>query len=223
MGSSMWSWLGRRVEAEVLEIALKHARKVVEAAAAAEKLFREYASGNAPASEAARAEVFRAESEADDVKREAIRLMSEGLIHPIDREELIRLILTVDDVAAYLKGAARRAGMVGPELIDEGVRALAAEMASRVRAQAEKLYTAVEVIRRDPKKALTLADEVERIEEEVDEVRAQALAKVLEFCDRCERMSACIIAKEIVDSIENASDRCEDSADVIRSIALMRA
>ena len=223
MGSSMWSWLGRRVEAEVLEIALKHVRKVVEAAQAAERLFRAYAEGDAPAADAARAEVFRAESEADDIKREAIRLMSEGFIHPIDREELIRLILTVDDIAAYLKGAARRAGMVPPDSIDKGVRALAADMASRVRASAERLLEAVEVIRKDPKKALALADEVERIEEEVDDIRAQALAKVLEFCDACDRMSACLIAKEIVDSIENASDRCEDAGDVIRSIALLRA
>ena len=223
MGSSMWSWLGRRVEAEVLEIALKHVRKVVEAAVAGERLFRAYADGDVGAAEAAKADVFRAESEADDIKREAIRLMSEGFIHPIDREELIRLILTVDDIAAYLKGAARRAGMVPPDRIDKGIRALAADMASRVRAAAERLVEAVAVLRKEPRKALSLADEVERIEEEVDEVRAQALAKVLEFCDKCEVMSACLIAKEIIDSIENASDRCEDAGDVIRSIALMRA
>lgn len=223
MGASMWSWLGRRVEAEVLEIALKHTGKVVEVAKAAEKLFRAYADGDASAAEAAKAEVFKAESEADDIKREAIRLMSEGLIHPIDREELIRLILTVDDIAAYLKGAARRAGMMGPESINKEIRVMAADMASKTRVAAEKLLEAVSIIRSDPKKALALADEVERIEEDVDDMRAQALAKVFEFCDKCEKISACLIAKEIIDSIENATDRCEDASDVIRSIALLRA
>ena len=67
---------------------------------------------------------------------------------------------------------------------------------------------------------MKIADKIEALEEEVDEIRVMGLAKVLEWCDKT-GPSACIIAKEAVDSIENAEDRCEDVADVIRSIALL--
>jgi len=33
--------------------------------------------------------------------------------------------------------------------------------------------------------------------------------------------SNCILVREIITTIENAADRCEDAADVLRSIALL--
>ncbi len=79
--------------------------------------------------------------------------------------------------------------------------------------------TTITRLAKDPRRALEVANSVERIEEEVDEIRMKALEKVLEWCDRA-KVSSCIICKEVVDSLENASDKCEDVADVIRGIAL---
>ncbi len=161
------------------------------------------------------------EGEADKIKRLIIKELSSGFIHPIDREELIRLILTNDDIATYLKAASRRAILVDPKLIDEEIKDYIIEMSKRVVESVKKLEEAVLVITLKPSRSLELADEVERLEEEVDEIRIKALAKILEFCDKT-KTSLCIIAKDIVDSLENSEDRCEDAADVIRSIAVLK-
>ncbi|MEM4601170.1 MAG: DUF47 family protein, partial [Sulfolobales archaeon] len=65
-----------------------------------------------------------------------------------------------------------------------------------------------------------LANKVESLEEEVDDIRHEVFREVLKFCDSS-RSSKCMLTKEIMDSIENAADRCEDVADVLRSIALL--
>jgi len=53
--------------------------------------------------------VFESERKADDIKRRIIRELSEEFVHPIDREELIRLILATDDIATFAKEASRMA------------------------------------------------------------------------------------------------------------------
>ena len=161
------------------------------------------------------------EGEADKIKRLIIKELSSGFIHPIDREELIRLILTNDDIATYLKAASRRAILVDPRLIDDEIKDYIIEISRRIVESVKKLEEAVLTLISKPSRSLELADEVERLEEEVDEIRIKALAKILEFCDKT-KTSLCIITKDIVDSLENSEDRCEDAADVIRSIAILK-
>jgi len=70
------------------------------------------------------------------------------------------------------------------------------------------------------KKVLKLADTVERKEEEIDEFRHGLIAKILSWGDSAKRLSNVIMLKEAIENIENASDKGEDVADLIRSIAI---
>ncbi len=220
MGAPTWSWISRRIEKEILVKAINHMSKINEVAKATKELMVALKEGSKEHVMEAFDKVNRLEREADDIKREAFRELSEGFIHPVDREELIRLILTGDDIAAYAKSASRRATMADPRDLDPEIKELAVTMISRIIKATELLKEAISLMSREPKKALELADEVERIEEEIDEIRADALAKVFEFCDTS-KPSACLISKEIIDALENSSDKCEDVADVVRSIAVM--
>ena len=221
MGAPTWAWLSRRVEAKVIGRALEHASKVIEVAEASYKLFQEFKEGSADKVKENYSTVHKLEKEADDIKRSILKELSRGFIHPIDREELVRLVLINDDIAAYLKAASRRACLVEPGGITAVIRDLIMEMVGRVVESTKLLKKAIEALVDSPESALELADSVERLEEEVDEIRMEALAEVLKLCDVA-KPSACIIAKEIVDSVENSEDRCEDSADVIRSIVVLR-
>ncbi len=221
MGAPTWAWISRRVEAKVIERALKHASKIIDVAEASYKLFQEFKAGSADKVKETYNIVHQLEKEADEIKRAILKELSRGFIHPIDREELVRLVLINDDIAAYLKAAARRASLVEPNEITEVIRDYIARMVEKVVESTKLLKKAIEALVNNPVGALELADSVERLEEEVDEIRIEALAEVLKFCDEA-KPSACMIAKEIVDSVENSEDRCEDSADVIRSIVVLR-
>ena len=222
MGAPTWAWIGRVVEKEALVLALAHIKKVSDVSKATLELMKIFKLSDKEAVRKAFKKVNSFEEAADDIKRSIIKELSEGYIHPISREELIRLILVGDDIAAYLKAAARKACMSEPSEIPVEVKDYAIRMAERIYDATSKLVEAISLVKKEPKKALELADEVEKIEEEVDDIRDDALKCVFEICDDS-KPSTCLISKEIIDSLENSSDRCEDTGDVIRSIAVMNA
>ena len=221
VGAPTWGWLSRRVEAEVLNQAINYVGKVLEVAKAAHELFRKFKEGDYGGVKEFSTKVHELEEGADKVKREVLRRLSEGYIHPVSREELVRLVLILDDVAAYIKAAARRASLVNPKGISETIREYAEAMSAKVLESVEAIRECVEALGRNPKEALEIANKVETLEEEVDELRIKALTEVLKFCDTS-KPSLCIVSKEVIDSIENAEDKCEEVADVLRSIAIMR-
>jgi len=218
--TTMWSWIAKRKEREVISICIKHVDKVIEVAKYAKDLMNAYANGMIDKVKELYREVFDREKEADDIKRSIIAELSKGIFHPIDREDLVRLTLTIDDVAAYLKAASRRLMLLIPTRVSKEISNLLILMASKVYEATMLIKDAIIELVEDPRKSLKLADDIERIEEEVDDIRMKALEEVLKWCEEV-KVSPCIICKEVVDSLENAADKCEDVADVIRAIALL--
>ncbi len=218
--TTMWSWIAKRKEREVISICIKHVDKVIEVAKYAKDLMNAYANGMIDKVKELYREVFDREKEADDIKRSIIAELSKGIFHPIDREDLVRLTLTIDDVAAYLKAASRRLMLLIPTRVSKEISNLLILMASKVYEATMLIKDAIIELVEDPRKSLKLADDIERIEEEVDDIRMKALEEVLKWCEEV-KVSSCIICKEVVDSLENAADKCEDVADVIRAIALL--
>jgi len=218
--NSTWAWVGRRKERGVIAMCIEHLGKVIRVAELFEEMITKYIRKSYDDVRKLYTSIFNAEREADDVKRKIIAELSKGMFHPIDREELIRLVLTSDDIAAYLKAAARKLLLVLPadlprELLDQCLI-----MSQRITNACKLIKDAVINLADDPQQSLKLADKVERIEEEIDEMRVKALELVLNKCREIE-VPACIVTKDFVDDIEGASDKCEDVADVIRSIALL--
>ncbi len=220
LGVFTWGWISRRVEEEVLNKALIHADKIVETMKYVNEVMIAFKQGLMNEVESKFKKVHITEKEADDVKREIIKKLSEGYVHPIDREELIRLILTIDDIAAFGKSAARKATMISPNDVDLEIKEYLTIISSKIVEATKLIRQALEVIGKEPRKALEIADNVEKIEEEVDDIRTEAITKILKFCEKS-KISTCIITKEIIDSLEQSTDKCEDVADVIRSIAVM--
>lgn len=79
---------------------------------------------------------------------------------------------------------------------------------------------AIEKLVEEPRAVLGLANEIERIEEEVDDIRIDVFNEIIQLCDKV-NTSFCILSKELMDSVENAADKCEDVADILRSLALL--
>ncbi len=219
--STMWHWIGSRLSKEALHSVVTHLNLILEVSKASLEFFKCFKENDVNGVQAYFSNIFKYEREADDVKRRILEELSKGFIHPIDRDEIIRLVLASDDIAAYIKAAARRATLIDPKLVDYEIKFYATVMCEKVLRAIELLKEAVVTLHSEPSKTLSIANDVERIEEEVDEIRLKALGKVLKFCDQSE-VSTCIVAKEIIDSLENSADRCEDSADVIRVIAVLR-
>jgi len=222
--ASTWGWISRRREEEILRLEKKHLTHILEVAKSARSLVEELAHGDPGRVEDAYRRVKEAERAADRVKDEIIEQLSAGLFHPIDREELLRMVLVSDDIADHLNAGSRRlllftrAGGRVPGPVLESLREITGIAVEAV----EKLIEAVEHLRRDPQRAVTLAGEVERLEEKADEARSRGEEEVIAWCDREAGPGSCIALYNALESLETATDKCEDAGDVVRSIAVLR-
>ena len=221
--AGLWGWISRRREEEILRLELRHLDLIAEVAGAARGLFEAFARGDLAGVEEAYRRVHDAEKRADEVKEEIIRGLSQGLLHPIDREELIRLVLAADDIAAHLKAASRRAllyarvaGAPSP-----GIAGAMVEIAGIAVEAVARLSEAVRVLKSDPRRAVQLASEVERLEEKADDIRREAEEEIIKWCEEKGRGASCIALYHSLESLETATDKCEDTGDVIRSIAVL--
>jgi len=217
-----WSWISRRVEADILRRELEHLEKIGETVRALIEELDAYIKGDVEGVINAYRRVFESEREADKVKESIIDELSSGVLHPIDREELIRLVLGSDDIAAHAKAAARRLLILSkldsrpPQSVLESMRDIA-----RIALEAvEKIASAIENLRRDPRKSIRLSHEVERLEEQADDIRLRTEEELVKWCNQGEP-GDCLLSYRILESLEQSTDKCEDVGDIIRSIAIL--
>jgi len=214
-------WLSRKKEREILGECKLHADAIVATVAEMKKVVYSFCEDDLEGVKRNFGMVFKQERDADNLKREILDKLSTGPFHPITREEVIRVVLTADDVAANAKSAARKisasSSRILPDEIKDGLRGLA-DMDVRI---AEKMRKAFIKLLEDPRAAIEVTNEVERMEEEIDDFRVSLVEKILKFGDTAKSISAWLMLKEAVENMEDVADRSEDVADVIRSIAIL--
>jgi len=214
-------WLSRRKEKEILGECKLHADAIVATVAEMKKVVYSFCEGDLESIRRDFEMVFKQERDGDNLKRKILDDLSRGLFHPITREEVVRVVLTADDVAANAKSAARKISASSskdlPDEIKDALRGLA-EMDTKI---VEKMREALVKLLEEPRAAIEVTHEVERMEEEIDDYRVALIEKILKYGDRAKSIATWLMLKEAVENMENIADRSEDVADVIRSIAIL--
>lgn len=205
---------------EILDMYARHVDNVIEVAFHAKCLIEALAKGDINLVQEEWRKVFEAERRADELKRAILAELTKEVFHPIDREELVRLIMTTDDIADYAKAWSRRALLYSPSKLPNEIGTKLVTMSTKVLDAVNLIKLAIDVLSKDPRKVLDIADKIEALEEEIDDIRHELFKSILEFCNNIQP-SLCILSKELMDSIENAADRCEAVGDLFRRIALL--
>lgn len=218
---STWIWVSKKIEKGIMSKCLEHGAKVSIVVEGLVSVLEAIEEGRLNDVASSFSRIFKAEREADEIKRDLIYDLSKATLLPLDRDYIMRLTLRLDDVADYSKAAARRLLMavrMGVNLDKEIVSGLL-NIASKLREAMVLINRAFKELAESPQKALSTADAIERIEEEVDDLRTSLLEQVFLKCDEM-GPKWCTIVKEIIDEIENSVDRCENVADMIRYIGV---
>lgn len=159
------------------------------------------------------------EHECDSITHMTIDLLHRTFITPIDRDEILRLVSTMDDVMDLIDSAARRLVMFEiktmPPKLREMTKVLLRTMELVVQV-VEKLRTIKDI---DPMRAIFI--EIHRLENEGDGLHRTALVDLFRECAQDPLLV--IKLKEIYETVENAIDRCEDIANVCEGILLEHA
>ncbi len=155
------------------------------------------------------------EHDGDKATHAIIAKLNQTFITPFDREDIHRLASALDDVLDFRNAAAVRLVMykiAQPPPV-------AAELAGIVVLQAEELSRGVSLLEKNGK-VLQHCDEVNRLEDEADNISRRAIADLFE---RESDPIQLIKMKELYEVLEFATDKAEDAANVLEAIVLKSA
>lgn len=163
-------------------------------------------------------EIERLEHVGDDITHSIFLELSRNFITPFDREDIHQLATAVDDVADYIYGTANRIQMYNMNNISEPVVKIAellVEMCTDIDKAIKEL--------RSFKNIRVIADACIRInsgENQADYVFTLAVARLFEYETNAIEL---IKQKEVLQTIEKATDKCEDVANVLETILVKNA
>jgi predicted phosphate transport protein (TIGR00153 family) len=141
--------------------------------------------------------------------------LNQSFITPFDREDIYHLASSLDDVLDFMNTAATRLVMYKIEK----TTAAAAELAGILVLQSEELARGVSLLEKNGK-VMQHCDEVNRLEDEADNVSRKAIGALFEH----EKDPIQLIKmKELYEVLETATDKAEDAANVLEAIVLKSA
>jgi predicted phosphate transport protein (TIGR00153 family) len=166
--------------------------------------------------------VSRMEMEADDLRRKMVDALTKSEMFPEERDDLMELVRAVDWVADWSKEAGRILNAIQLDKAPEEMREAALNM---VKADADcvaVLYECLKKTSKDPIEAINLANKVELLEEDTDELYSQARKILATHEFKGWTMGSLILLNEFLDALETIADWCENTADIVRAISVRR-
>ena len=160
-------------------------------------------------------EIKEVEHKCDFLTHEIIQRLNRTFVTPLDREDIHALARSLDDVMDAIDASAAIVRLYHIDTVRPGAR----ELAKLVRNSVEQVVCAMRALEKR-KGVAECAVEINRLENEAD--RAHQAAVQALFLDEKDAI-AVIKWKEILDFLEQATDRCEDVANVLEGVVVKHA
>ncbi|HXS35453.1 MAG TPA: DUF47 family protein [Flavipsychrobacter sp.] len=154
----------------------------------------------------------------DEITHRIFIELGQNFITPFDREDIHFLTTSLDDIADYIWGAAKRMLNYNMDGIDDTTHAFADNIMRSVKA----LHIAVYELRnmKDLRKITDACVLINSLENEGDDLLDMAMVKL--FSSAISPVEI-IKRKDLYQMLETVTDKCEDAANVIESIIIKYA
>jgi predicted phosphate transport protein (TIGR00153 family) len=160
-------------------------------------------------------EIKEVEHKCDFLTHEIIQRLNRTFVTPLDREDIHALARSLDDVMDAIDASASIVRLYHIDSVRTGAR----ELTRLVRDSAEQVVCAIKALEKR-KGVAECAVEINRLENEADRAHQAAVQALFN-----EEKDAIVIMKwkEILDFLEQATDRCEDVANVLEGVVVKHA
>jgi predicted phosphate transport protein (TIGR00153 family) len=173
------------------------------------RLLEEMLASDSPAWDKAD-EIKEVEHKCDSLTHEVLQRLNRTFVTPLDREDIYGLARSLDDVMDAIDATAAVIRLYKLTTVRFGAR----ELAQVITASVKQVRQALEAMAQH-KGLIAQAIEINRLENEADRIHQQAVSRLFED----ERDPIMVMKwKETLDFLENATDRCEDVANVLESV-----
>ena len=210
-------WLGMAEEESILQDAQKHAEETCQTVSHFADAVKAFIKGDLAAKAEAIAKVRESEHRADVLRSKMVDQLSEGLLLPPDREDMMHFVKTLDRIADWTNGSARLLGFIEQRLPDNVLMniSIATELIFN---SISKLREAIQALtKNDLKKALDDCEDVDRFEHEADDQKKALIESALHA--KLEPVSF-FLTYQLAEYLEGVTDKIEDAADFVKVAAV---
>jgi len=161
-------------------------------------------------------QIEEVEHRGDTITHDIIKKLNTTFITPIDREDILALSSSLDDIIDLIHAAATRIMLYKITKSTPQAKELGFLILKSVR----ELNKGISLMGKKMNEVYDHCVEVNSLENEADRVCRDAIADLFEH----EKDPITILKwKEIYETLETATDRCEDAANVLEGVALKNA
>ena len=157
----------------------------------------------------------------DEITHEVFRALHRTFVTPLDREDISHLAAALDDVIDWIEEAGRRLRLYHiSETTD-----LARKFGQLIYEQTEQLARAVPLLedKRNANELEKAATEVHRLENEGDDLLAQAVEHLYDGITDVPQLISAMRWGDIYQLLEDATDKAEAAAVALQNIAMKNA
>ena len=210
-------WLGMTKEQTILQDAEKHVEETYQTVSYFADAVKAFIQGDLAAKTKAIENVREGEHRADLLRTKMVDALSEGLLLPPDREDLMHFVKSLDRIADWTNGAARILGFIEEKLAENVLKniSMATELIFK---SISKLKEAIQALgKNDLKKTLADCQEVDRIEHDADDQK-RLLIEAIIHADL--KPTSLLLTYQLAEYLEGVTDKIEDAADFVKVIAI---
>ena len=218
---SLESWLVARRSVKAMGLVLEHSKMTTLAVELLSKCIDEAVAGK-------RDDLMRTfnlleqkEREADGMRRRITMELARGELPADERVGLMRLGRQIDWITDWAHEGTRILVLFDLSQMPKQVQEVCKEMCSTVDVCTVKVAECVQkLIDGEIEGSLSAADEVERLEEQVDKLHQKARGNLTGIPTNGVRVGSIILLAQFFEAMENTADHCEDSCDQVRVMAV---
>lgn len=162
--------------------------------------------------------IRKSEEDAESLRRTLTRELAEIGTMLMNREDLLRTAYDVEEIAGYISGIAFRFKQITPNILQKNrLDEACGELIDAAIESVNHLNRVVHALSVNPMNAIDMAYEVQKVERDVDVKYRTLIAKVFKEVDSIKDL---IVLKDIIEGIEDLSDRCLAASDSMTIVAL---
>ncbi len=210
-------WLGMAEEQSILEDAQKHVEETCKTVSYFSDAVKAFIQGDLSAKTTAIENVRESEHRADILRSKMVNQLSESLLLPPDREDLMHFVKTLDKIADWTNGAARILGFIEQKLPENVLKniSLATDL---IVISVSKLKEGIQSLtKNDLKKALADCEVVDQIEHDADDQKKLLIESIIHAHLEPVTFFLCY---QLAEYLEGVTDKIEDAADLVKIVAI---
>ena len=214
-------WLGMKKERKLYDMCMEHMRKSQQAADLLKLAITDLCDGKYDELGRIAEDIIHMTRETDEMARQMRHEAGSSTLDPAQRQELMNILFHIQRVSDGIEASAYRIEMAEGMVVPKELVSLLKDLVDAVIETCTSLTNALERIAYDWHDAM---DDVEKVlvgEQKVDDIRRRAMRILVEMADKI-GISTFWRIEEIIKHLEDATDACEESANVLTLVITSR-